>query len=86
MIVHLKNDIVVKNDKGDTIIELMAGMDLNVMNWDYVPNYVLEEHPSFLDKEITKSRNYVVYIKGKFIVIPKEYCEKPLSIGWRYNI
>lgn len=81
----LKQDLVLTNDKGDKILELRAGMQLSTIRWEYVPEHIWENRFDF-QKERALKEAYAVYIRGKFIAVPKNICEVPITIGWRYNI
>lgn len=85
MIINLLKDLEYKNAKGDVIIELRAGMQFTAIRWSYVPKDSLDELSPYTLRNLEET-HFVVYIKSKFIAIPKEYCEVPLSIGWKYNL
>jgi len=91
MIVILKEEFKVHNNKGDTLIDLPAGTQLSTIRREYIQN----ETPvltRFWDVvPIENLRNAAgcvfVYHSGRYLAISKELVDVPVSTGggWFVN-
>jgi hypothetical protein len=85
MIFYLKQDLVATNEKGETILELKSGMQFTAINWDYVPEWAFENAYDFQIEKMRKDA-FCVYFRGRWVLVPKNLCEVPKTIGWRANV